>query len=151
MPAIEPGDTVRLAAQDLIVAMQKLTNAPIDLNPKHTEALRQLTSIFNEAARLADDKENSSAPRVHNTSVPRVNPTPLPRVHTANKEKPLQPSTSTNSTSPKVLATTPRVHQRHTRNNTPMPTIHEESKQSLQRTRRREKVAESTSPIPAQP
>jgi hypothetical protein len=50
MPAIEPGDTVRLAAQDLIGAMPKLSNAPIDLNPKHTQALRQLTEIFSEAA-----------------------------------------------------------------------------------------------------
>ena len=29
MPAIEPGDTVRLAAQDLVKAMQQLTNAPM--------------------------------------------------------------------------------------------------------------------------
>ena len=50
MPAIEPGDTVRLAAQDLIGAMPKLSNAPIDLNPKHTQALRPLTEIFSEAA-----------------------------------------------------------------------------------------------------
>jgi hypothetical protein len=86
MPAIEPGNTVRLAAQDLIVAMQKLTNAPIDLNPKHTEALRQLTEIFNEAARLANDKENSPAPRVHNAAAPRVNPTTsVPRVQTTKK------------------------------------------------------------------
>ena len=50
LPAIEPGDTIRLAAQDLIVAIEKMSNAPIDLNPKHTQALRQLATIFNEAA-----------------------------------------------------------------------------------------------------
>jgi hypothetical protein len=96
MPAIEPGDTVRLAAQDLIVAMQKLSNAPIDLNPKHTAALRELTEIFNETARVTNNKENTPAPRVNNAS-PRVNPdTPVPRVQATNKTKPLQPSTSTN-------------------------------------------------------
>jgi hypothetical protein len=100
MPAIEPGDTVRLAAQDLIVAMQKLANAPIDLNPKHTQALWQLTEIFNEAARVSDNKENSPAPRVTNTSAPRVQTTS----DTAN---PLGPSTSTDPTAPQLLEQPP--------------------------------------------
>jgi hypothetical protein len=128
MPAIEPGDTIRLAAQDLITAMQTLSNAPIDLNPKHTQALRKLTEIFNEAARIDNaDKENNPPPRV-NTQPARVNH-PAPRV---------QPSTSHDPTSPKVLATQPRVHQRVTRQNTPMPTIFEETPRSLQRIRTRE-------------
>ncbi len=86
MPAIEPGDTVRLAAQNPITAMQKLSNAPIDLNPKHMDALRKLTEIFNEAACVDDENtENNPAPRVKQ---------PLTRV---------QPSSSHDPTSPKVL------------------------------------------------
>eukprot|EP00804_Cyclotella_cryptica_P000093 CCRYP_013746-RA/>CCRYP_013746-RA protein AED:0.38 eAED:0.38 QI:0/0/0/1/0/0/2/0/243 len=33
MPAIEPGDTIRLGGQDLIRAIQTLSRAPIELNP----------------------------------------------------------------------------------------------------------------------
>jgi hypothetical protein len=110
MPAIKPGDTVQLAAQNPITAMQKLSNAPIDLNPKHTDALRKLTEIFNEAACVDDENtENNPAPRVKQ---------PLTRV---------QPSSSHDPTSPKVLTVQPRIHQRITRSNTPMPTIHEET------------------------
>jgi hypothetical protein len=148
MPAIEPGDTVRLAAQDLIMAMQKLSNAPIDLNQKHTQALRQLTEIFNEAVRIPGNKENTPVTRVNNTAVPRVNPsTPAPRVQTASDNSPiLQPLTSTDPTAPRILATVPRVHQHHTRNNTPMSTIYEESHQALRRTKRREKPTNTTAP-----
>jgi hypothetical protein len=86
MPAIEPGDTVQLAAQDPITAMQKLSNAPIDLNPKHMDALRKLTEIFNEAACVDDENtENNPAPRVKQ---------PLTRV---------QPASSHDPTSPQVL------------------------------------------------
>ena len=64
--------------------MQKLSNAPIDLNPKHTAALRELTEIFNETARVTKDKENTPSPRVNNAS-PRVNPdTPVTRVQATN-------------------------------------------------------------------
>jgi hypothetical protein len=39
-PTIEPGDTIRLAAQDLIAAIKQNTKtAPISLHHKHTEAL----------------------------------------------------------------------------------------------------------------
>jgi hypothetical protein len=133
--------------------MQKLSNAPIDLNPKHTQALRQLTDIFNEAARITDNKENTPVTRVNNTAVPRVQPpTPAPRVPTpANNSPSLQPSTSTDPTAPKVLATIPRVHQRTTRNNTPMPTIYEESRQALQRTKRRDKQTNNTAPQTTRP
>ena len=47
MPAIEPGDTIRPAAQDLIIAIQnRHKQASINLTPQHTEALRQLAEIF---------------------------------------------------------------------------------------------------------
>jgi hypothetical protein len=55
MPAIEPGDTIRLAAQDLIKAIQNRNKqAPINLQHKHTEALRQLADIFNQATTSQD-------------------------------------------------------------------------------------------------
>lgn len=47
--------------------------------------------------------------------------------------RPNQPSTSHNPISPRVIATQPLVRQRRTRSNTPMPTIHEETTQALQR------------------
>jgi hypothetical protein len=49
MPAIEPGDTVHLATQDLIKALNTNSKAPLNLEPKHTEALRLLADIFQEA------------------------------------------------------------------------------------------------------
>ncbi len=46
-PAIEPGDSIRLAAQDLISALrQKNKFAPISLHHKHTAALRTLSETF---------------------------------------------------------------------------------------------------------
>eukprot|EP00956_Cyclotella_meneghiniana_P031406 scaffold82313_cov39-Cyclotella_meneghiniana.AAC.3 len=122
MPALEPVATLCLAAQDLIAAIKNLNSAPIDLNPKYTAALRQLAEIFKDIVVEKDDiTEEQPVPRVNNTPVPRVN----------------TPSTSHDPTAPRVLRAQPRVHQRKTRNNTPIPTIHEESKQAMQRTRRR--------------
>eukprot|EP00804_Cyclotella_cryptica_P014577 CCRYP_004839-RA/>CCRYP_004839-RA protein AED:0.43 eAED:0.43 QI:0/-1/0/1/-1/0/1/0/154 len=46
-PAIEPGDSIRLAVQDLISALRQHDKlAPISLHHNHTEALRQLSKIF---------------------------------------------------------------------------------------------------------
>jgi len=92
-----------LAAQDLIAALQnKHKLAPFDLTPKHTAALRQLANIFQEAAGIKKDGNKYPQPRV-------------------------QTSTSSNHTSPRVIATKPQVHQQLTRNNQPMPTITEEA------------------------
>jgi hypothetical protein len=153
LPAIEPGDTVRLAAQDLIVAIEKMSNAPIDLNPKHTQALRQLATIFNEAARVDEDKENTTPPRVNKSAEQMINTSnSAPRVNNnTTASKTTQPSTSFDATSPRVLRLQPRVHERTTRNNTPMPTIHEESKQALQRTHQREKPTPQPKPIHNRP
>ena len=49
MPAIEPGATLRLAAQELIQAIKILKKTPIDLKPCFTALLRQLSSIFDES------------------------------------------------------------------------------------------------------
>eukprot|EP00956_Cyclotella_meneghiniana_P022012 scaffold40896_cov41-Cyclotella_meneghiniana.AAC.1 len=102
MPAIEPADTIRLAAQDLIQAMKNQNkNAPIHLHEKHTAALRQLSEIL-----------QASDPNKADEDIPE----PLPRVNA--------PSTS-NDTS-EAIRVQPRIHQRHTRSNVPMPTVLEE-------------------------
>jgi hypothetical protein len=107
MPAIKPGDTIQLAAQDLIAALRlKHSKAPINLEPNHTAALRELAAIFDTVTKVTDD-DNEPAPRVKASAL-RV-----------------QPSTSHDATSPRVIAQQPQVHQRTTRRNTPMPTIHE--------------------------
>jgi hypothetical protein len=107
MPAIEPGDTIRLAAQDLITALRnKHSKAPINLDHSHTSALRQLTEIFHTLETVNEEKD--TPPRVHGQPA-RV-----------------QPSTSHDATAPRVVAQQPRVHQRTTRANKPMPAIAEE-------------------------
>jgi hypothetical protein len=109
MPAIEPDDTVRLAAQDLIKALNTNSKAPLNLEPKHTELLRQLADIFQEAI----PKEGNA------------NDSPPPRVYT--------PSTSHDATAPRVVAKQPRIHQRITDRNKPIiePVIEEEEEEAL--------------------
>ena len=116
-PTIEPGDTIRLAAQDLIAAIKQNTKRiPISLHHKHTKALRKLANIF---AETAGETEHTLS-RVEQ---------PVPRVTNS-------PTTSTEPTAPSTIKQTRFLHQRVTRSNTPppaMPTIHEENKQSLAR------------------
>ena len=131
-PTIEPGDTIRLAAQDLIAAIEQNNNlAPISLHHKHTEALRNLAAIFADTIK----EPEQALPRVE-TAVPRVHSTP---------------TTSSEPTAPRHLKQMKFVHQRVTRSNKPppaMPTIHEESQQSLGRARRREKRTQPVAPPP---
>eukprot|EP00804_Cyclotella_cryptica_P027664 CCRYP_010277-RA/>CCRYP_010277-RA protein AED:0.46 eAED:0.36 QI:0/0/0/1/0/0/3/0/688 len=71
-PAIEPGDSIRLAVQDLISALkQKNKLAPISLHHKHTEALRKLSEIFSQAA-----AEVRPVPRVPTETAPSMSVTP---------------------------------------------------------------------------
>eukprot|EP00804_Cyclotella_cryptica_P022237 CCRYP_017934-RA/>CCRYP_017934-RA protein AED:0.24 eAED:0.19 QI:0/0/0/1/1/1/2/0/738 len=112
MPAIEPGDTVRLAAQDLITAIKTMTTAPLMLTPLHTTALRQLADIFATSTNVDQSTSTTQAapvPRVHHT-------TPPPRV----SHKTTAPSTSANPTDPATLRIQRHVHSRRTRNNTPI-------------------------------
>ena len=145
MPAIEPGDTLRLTAQDLIKAIQTLSKAPIDLNPQHMAALCQLADIFNSATQNDNSTTRSSQMQTMQThaSATRVNThAPVPRVNT--------PSTSADPTASKTLLSQHHIHQRHTRNNMPMPTWFEESRQGHQRIRRCDQHRQ-TSPIIHQP
>jgi hypothetical protein len=97
MPAINPGDTIRLAAQDLITALQNPhPHAPIDLEPRHNQALRDLANIFQTTIKQTSEGDGSPA-RVDN-----------------------EPSTSNDTTAPSVVRLAPRIHQRQTRRNTPV-------------------------------
>jgi hypothetical protein len=108
MPAIEPGDTVRLAAQDLITTLQNKNKlAPFNLTPRHMEALQQLADIFCEAAGIAKTHNEYTQPRV-------------------------QPSSSYNHTSPRVLKEQKTIHQHVTRCNQPVPTVFEENEEENQ-------------------
>ncbi|KAL7503295.1 hypothetical protein ACHAXN_001248 [Cyclotella atomus] len=99
MLVIEPGDTILLAAQDLIVALrQKHSKALVNLDPRHTEALHRLLEIF-ETVTTVDAPE------------PRVE-APVRRVQ--------EPSTSHDATALRALRETRPTHQSHTRNNTPV-------------------------------
>ncbi len=83
-PTIEPGDTIRLAAQDLIAAIKQNTKRiPISLHHKHTEALQKLANIFAETA----GKTEHTLPRVEQ---------PVPRVTNS-------PTTSTEPTAPSTI------------------------------------------------
>jgi len=110
IPAIEPKDTIQLAAQGLIAAIQnRHKQARINLTPQHTEVVRQLAEIFAKAAGREAPVTNES--------------TQIPRVHT-------YPSTSHAAASPRVIKAQPVTHERVTRNNQPMQKIcetHDES------------------------
>jgi hypothetical protein len=104
MPAVEPGDTIRLAAQDLIPALQqKHSKAPINLEPHHTAALCKLAEIFETVTEV-----DAPEPRVKDPS-------------TEGAALGVQePSTSHDATAPRVLLQTRPIHQQHTRNNSPV-------------------------------
>ena len=100
MPQISPGDTIPMAAQDLIVALQNPNpQAPINLEPKHNNALKTLAAIFHDTVKNIQPSSEGEV------ASPRVN---------------LQPSTSHDTTSPRTLRLITRIHQRKTRNNTPI-------------------------------
>eukprot|EP00804_Cyclotella_cryptica_P020908 CCRYP_009248-RA/>CCRYP_009248-RA protein AED:0.33 eAED:0.26 QI:0/0/0/1/1/1/2/0/567 len=112
MPAIEPGDTIRLAAQDLISAIKNMSTAPLTLTAQHTAALRQLADIFNSSTNATEQTVSTHSHPV--TRVPRSSPAPRVELPIAT------PSTSTNPTNPDTLRTQRHVHSRRTRNNTPI-------------------------------
>jgi hypothetical protein len=97
MPAIEPGDTIRLAAQDLIVALRN----------KHSKAPMR-TTPHGSITTTCSNFETVTAVDTPETRVEE----PVPRVQ--------EPSTSHDATAPRVLRQLRPVHQCHTRNNTPI-------------------------------
>jgi hypothetical protein len=101
MPAIESGNTIQLAAQDLIIAIQnRHKQALINLTPQHTKALRQLAESFVTAAgsETPVTKEGTQSPRVITTQpvthegVTRNNQ-PMPDILTTHDESAHTPVT----------------------------------------------------------
>ena len=99
--AISEADLTISAAADLNKSMTGTVPASATKKQLHTKILKKLLSIL----------ENGKPPRVANVGQTRVSPAA---------------STSTDATSPRVIAGTRFVHQRQTRNNTPLPSIREE-------------------------
>jgi hypothetical protein len=106
LPHVDPGNTICMAAQDLIQALQNPSpKAPVDLKPHHNQALRDLSNIFQDAVKKSapiSEGEENTPPRVAN-----------------------QPSTSNDTKSPRVVRALPRLHQCITRNKSPLPPIKE--------------------------
>ena len=81
---------------------------------KHIQIIKKLQEI------LFDNTQQ----RIEKAREPRVENTPPQRVNIATPQRVDRGMTSSGSpTDPRFLRTTPRIHQRHTRRNTPMPTI----------------------------
>ena len=93
-------DRTIIAAADLIEHMRSMVPTSAELKCRHAKAINQLSTIL----------ENRQEPRVGTSQPPRV-------VGEA--------TTSINATSSRVVRATPRIHQRQTRRNTPMPTLME--------------------------
>ena len=100
-PAISEDDLTIGAAAELIETMKGTIPVTATKKLRHTKTLKKLVTIL----------ENREPPRVANGGQPRVSPAA---------------STSSNPTSPRVIAKTKFVHQRRTRNNIPLPIIQEE-------------------------
>ena len=96
VPTISEVDKTLIVAYDLLTAMQAALTHTEKAKLRHAKALQNLTAI------------------IENTPNVRDSPTATPIV-----------STSTDATYQRMIQKTPRVHQRRTRCNTPMPTINE--------------------------
>ena len=113
-----------MAAKDLIEALQKRgTSNQHNFTPLKQNALQQLSDIFNEATgahKITDVTDITIAPDT--AAPPRVNKinTSVPRVDENN-----QPSGSYDATTPDNICNKNYIHQRKTRRNRPMDTIHE--------------------------
>ena len=107
-PVMSEADRTIVAASDLMKMLKIEVPTSADLKCKHASVIDQLTAIL----------ENRPVPRVDTRASPRVDTYSPPRVAG-------EATTSTNLTDPKTVRSTRYVHQRQTRNNTPMPTIEE--------------------------
>ena len=92
-----PMDGATRVANDLVDAIQKLQGVEMRNPGRHTAALETLANFFKGETEHLPEGTNPG------------------------------PQTSTNPTQPEDIRTTPRVHTKHTRNNTPgiIPTIQE--------------------------
>ena len=114
MPTISEEDETLIAAQELVNEMadgEKKLNCEQKL--KYAKVLKQLTNIL----------KHRPPQRVVPGAPQRVN---VPSTSNNSPQRVGTPSTSNDPTAPRNTKTSRQIHQRHTRNNTPMETIPEE-------------------------
>ena len=123
IPNITNDYNLVMAAKDIIEALQKrVTSNQHNFTPLKKNALQQLADIFNEATgaqKITDTTDITIAP---DTAAP-------PRVYKINTSVPWvgqnnQPSSSYDATTPDNIRKNNYIHQRKTRRNTTMDTIH---------------------------
>ncbi len=123
MPSISEEDGTIIAAEELVKLIDEKIALKCNDKVKHIKILQQLTDI------------------IANKPPQRVATRPPPRVDV--------PSTSNDTTAPRIVRTGKRIHQRRTRSNVPMPTIPEDDTMSnwyeSPRQPRREKKQTKTS------
>ena len=106
MPTISEADHTIVAANELLTSLKVNVPTTAQTKCRHIKILDHLTRILQGTQILETD--TSGPPRVDTTVPPRV----------ANEATTLE-----DLTSPRVVKKTRHVHKRHTRQNTPMPTI----------------------------
>ena len=116
LPIISEQDKTVVEATELLEQHKKFTPLSAIHKIKQIAIIKKLQEILSNNPRQRVEKARE--PRVDNTPPQRVNTATLQRVNTG--------MTSNGSPKyPRVLRTTPHIHQRHTRQNTPMPAIME--------------------------
>ena len=109
VPTLSTNDRTIMAAHDIAHELQSKLKDSTTKTVRHARIIQQLNDIMSNT---------TPSPRVGSTNEQPSNPSSAPRVRG-------QASTSNNTTAPDVIRQAPRIHQRQTRNNTPMPTIME--------------------------
>ena len=113
MPSISPQDAIRVATQELVDSLKNPTiNGPLNLHHTHRKALTDITNIITNKAPPQRVGAHQPPQRVATKLLPQ-------RVHA-------HVTPSNNTTEPTNTRSTPRTHQKHTRNNIPLPAIMEE-------------------------
>ena len=103
-----------VSATELLEQHKKFTPPSASKKMKHIQIIKQLQEILSK----------NPQQRIEKAQEPRVDDTPPQRVNTATPQRVDTSMTSSGSqTDPRILRKTPCIHQRHTRRNTPMPTI----------------------------
>ncbi|KAL7538190.1 hypothetical protein ACHAXR_008359, partial [Thalassiosira sp. AJA248-18] len=107
VPSISEGDRTIIAATDLLHEIGAYVPTTAAGKCAHSKILHKLTSVLGIATHGKKGGNRNGTPSRVNAGSPRVQN---------------DATTSIDTTSPRVVRATRQVHQRHTRNNTPVPT-----------------------------
>ena len=122
MPTITKDDHTTMAATDLLDMFKKIVPVNASQKRNHCKMLSLLTNVLTEHQtsrqnRWTPNQMGDMPPSgVDPTSTLRVDTTPTLRVGET-------PITSVDPTAPQAIRTAPRIYQRQTRNNTPLPSM----------------------------